>query len=129
MTNRMKQAAPLWPSWAGGLGIGLVLIVAVALVQPIGVSTQYVVLDGVALHRVLPNVANRSPYLTEAAQGWTLVFAFVFPHLKTFLVALDQYAPVTLQGWLGVPGPVVAVPFSLLCLWAARKLPETRGSR
>ena len=40
--------------WAGGIGIGLVLIIAVALVQPIGVSTQYVVLDGVLLHSCAP---------------------------------------------------------------------------
>ena len=49
-----------------------VLIVAVGLVQPIGVSTQYVVLDGVLLHNVLPDVASRSPYLAKTAQEWTL---------------------------------------------------------
>lgn len=71
---------PLLPWWAGGVGIGLVLIIAVALVQPIGVSTQYVVFDGVLLHGLLPSVAERSAYLAEAAEGWTLAtyeFAFV----------------------------------------------------
>ncbi len=68
MTKSAKQAAPLWPWWAGGLGVGLVLIVAVALVQPIGVSTQYVVLDGVVLHRMLPDVANQSPYLADTVR-------------------------------------------------------------
>ena len=76
MTNRVKQAAPLRPWWAGGLGSSLVLIVAVALVQPIGVSTQYVVLDGVSLHRVLPDVANQSLYLADTAQGWTAMKRF-----------------------------------------------------
>ena len=56
---------PVIPWWAGGMGIGLVLIVAVALVQPIGVSTQYVVFDGVLLHRVLPDVATQTPYLQD----------------------------------------------------------------
>ena len=65
--------------WAGGIGIGLVLIVAVALVQPIGVSAQYVVLDGVLLHAVLPDIASKSPYLAKTAQGWTLAtYEFFF---------------------------------------------------
>ena len=38
------------------MGIGLVLIVAVALVQPIRVSTQYMALDGVLSHTLLPDV-------------------------------------------------------------------------
>jgi uncharacterized protein len=70
---------PVFAWWAGGIGIGLVLIVAVGLVQPIGVSTQYVVLDGVLLHNVLPDVASRSPYLAKSAQGWTLAtYEFFF---------------------------------------------------
>ncbi|HSN04842.1 MAG TPA: YeeE/YedE thiosulfate transporter family protein [Nitrospira sp.] len=70
---------PILPWWAGGLGIGLVLIIAVALVQPIGVSTQYVVLDGVLLHQMLPEVANQSSYLSATAGGWTLAtYEFFF---------------------------------------------------
>jgi len=70
---------PVLSWWAGGIGIGLVLIVAVGLVQPIGVSTQYVVLDGVLLHNVLPDVASRSPYLAKTAQAWTLAtYEFFF---------------------------------------------------
>jgi uncharacterized membrane protein YedE/YeeE len=79
MTNGVKNAVPLWPWWAGGLGIGLVLIVAVALVQPIGTSMQYVVLDGVLLHWVLPEVAGQSTYLAETAKDWTLAtYEFFF---------------------------------------------------
>lgn len=67
------------PWWAGGLAIGLVLIVAVALVKPIGVSTQYVVLDGVILHQVLPAVAESTAYLAKAAKEWTLAtYEFLF---------------------------------------------------
>ena len=70
---------PVIPWWAGGMGIGLVLFVAVALVQPIGVSTQYVVFDGVLLHRALPDVATQTPYLQDAADEWTLAtYEFLF---------------------------------------------------
>jgi hypothetical protein len=61
---------PILPWWAGGLAIGLVLLVAVASVQPIGVSTQYVVLDGMLLHHVLPDVADQSAYLVKTGEGW-----------------------------------------------------------
>lgn len=81
MTSDAGHAIPMIPWWAGGIGIGLVLIVAVAFVQPIGVSAQYVALDGVLLHHVLPDVAAKSPYLVKTAQAWTLAtyeFFFVF---------------------------------------------------
>lgn len=83
---------PVLPWWAGGLGIGLVLIVAVGLVQPIGVSTQYVALDGVLLYRVLPEVAAQTPYLQETTGEWTLAtYEFLFVAgipLGAFLSAL-----------------------------------------
>ena len=74
-----KDTNPVLGWWAGGVAIGVVLILAVALVQPIGVSTQYVVLNGVLLHHVLPDVASRSPYLAKTTQGWTLAtYEFFF---------------------------------------------------
>ena len=79
MTGSARQVVPVMPWWAGGLGIGLILIVAVSLVEPIGVSTQYVVAVGVLLHRLIPTVANQSPYLVETAQEWTaLTYEFMF---------------------------------------------------
>lgn len=79
MIDEEELAVPAIPWWAGGLGIGLVLIVAVALVQPIGVSTQYVVLDGVLLHHLLPDIAAQSPYLVDLAGNWTLAtYEFFF---------------------------------------------------
>lgn len=85
------MSAPLsW--WAGGIAIGLILTIAVGLVEPIGVSTQYVVLDGVLLHAVAPDIAAQSPYLTETAKGWALAtyeFFFVLGiPLGAFLAAL-----------------------------------------
>jgi uncharacterized membrane protein YedE/YeeE len=74
-----KDVSPVLVWWAGGAAIGVVLILAVALVQPIGVSTQYVVLDGVLLHYVFPEAASASPYLAKTAQGWTLAtYEFFF---------------------------------------------------
>jgi uncharacterized protein len=79
MANDGTQVKPLLPWWAGGLGIGLLLIIAVGLAEPIGVSTQYVVLDGVLLHEVFPDLASRSAYLKESAAGWTLAtYEFFF---------------------------------------------------
>lgn len=79
MSDNSRHIVPIIPWWAGGVGIGVVLILAVALVQPIGVSTQYVVLDGVLLHEVLPDVASQSAYLAETAEGWTLAtYEFFF---------------------------------------------------
>ncbi|MBI3355901.1 MAG: YeeE/YedE family protein [Nitrospirae bacterium] len=79
MTNDDDCVIPIMPWWASGLAIGLVLILAVALVQPIGFSTQYVVLDGVLLHKVLPDVDNQSSYLAATAGGWTLAtYEFFF---------------------------------------------------
>lgn len=79
MTNDATQTVPVISWRAGGLGIGVVLVLAVALAQPIGVSTQYVVLDGVLLHEILPDVAARSPYLADTAVGWTLLsYEFFF---------------------------------------------------
>ncbi len=79
MTNHEKARVPILPWWAGGLGIGIVLLIAVALVQPIGVSTQYVVLDGMLLHALSPDLAGDSPYLKEASKGWTLAtYEFFF---------------------------------------------------
>ena len=49
----------------GGLALGLVFFLAVLLVKPIGVSTQFVILDGIAWDTVNPAV------VTETAEGYT----------------------------------------------------------
>lgn len=69
-------------SWkVTGLLIGLVLIVATAMVKPLGVSTQYVVTDAIVLHSTAPAVAESNEYLNKYGEkqdwgigyGWMLV--------------------------------------------------------
>jgi len=103
---------PVMPWWAGGLAIGAILTVATGLVQPIGVSTQYVVFDGVWLHAVAPDLAARSPYLAQTAEGWTLAtyeFFFVLGiPLGGFLAALatNRFSPrLVPREWAARFGP------------------------
>ena len=69
-------------SWkVSGLLLGLLLIVATALVKPLGVSTQYVVTDAIVLHIAAPNLAESNEYLSKYGEkqdwgigyGWMLV--------------------------------------------------------
>jgi hypothetical protein len=111
----MKAANIVEPvmSWrTGGIAIGAILTVATGLVQPIGVSTQYVVFDGVWLHAVAPELASASPYLAQAAEGWTLAtyeFFFVLGvPLGGFLAALatNRFSPrIVPREWSARFGP------------------------
>lgn len=69
-------------SWkATGLLVGLLLIVATAMVKPLGVSTQYAVTDATVLHSIAPAVAESNEYLSKYGEkldwgigyGWMLV--------------------------------------------------------
>ena len=73
-------------SWkVAGLLLGLLLIVATALVKPLGVSTQYVVTDALVLHKAAPNVAESNEYLSTYGEkedwgigyGWMVVFGML----------------------------------------------------
>ena len=44
----VKSKMMYWKPWKAGLALGGVFLLAVLLVTPIGVSTQFVVLNGVA---------------------------------------------------------------------------------
>lgn len=73
-------------SWkTAGILVGLLLILATALVKPLGVSTQYVVTDAVILHSAAPNAAESNQYLSKYGEksdwgigyGWMLVVGMV----------------------------------------------------
>ena len=69
-------------SWkVAGIALGLLLTLATALVKPLGVSTQYVVTDAIAIHQIAPEYAESNAYLSKYGEktdwgvgyGWMLV--------------------------------------------------------
>ncbi len=73
-------------SWkAAGISLGLLLVLATALVKPLGVSTQFVVTDAMVAHRVAPEFAEGVDYLAKYGEpqswgigyGWMLVFGMI----------------------------------------------------
>lgn len=56
---------------AGGLLLGLVFFLAVLLVKPIGVSTQFVILDGIVADAVNPSL------VTQTDEGYTSTNAYL----------------------------------------------------
>ena len=75
-----QQAIISWK--AAGFALGLLLIVATYLVQPLGVSTQFVVTDAIVTHALAPEAAASNAYLAKYGEksdwgigyGWMLVF-------------------------------------------------------
>lgn len=55
----------------GGLLLGLVFFAAVLLVKPIGVSTQFVILDGIIADTVNPD------FITQTDEGYTSTNAYM----------------------------------------------------
>ncbi|WP_172299816.1 YeeE/YedE thiosulfate transporter family protein [Pseudoruegeria sp. HB172150] len=94
----------------GGLLLGLVFFLAVALVKPIGVSTQFVILDGVAWNAVDSSV------VTQTEEGYTSTNAYLdkssgkyakavanplnYSFLFVLAMALGGFASVMLRGGL-----------------------------
>jgi uncharacterized membrane protein YedE/YeeE len=73
-------------SWkAAGIALGLLLTLATYLVQPLGVSTQFVVTDAVVTHKVAPEFAEHNRYMAKYGEksewkvgyGWMLVFGML----------------------------------------------------
>lgn len=89
-------------SWkVAGVALGLLLTLATALVQPLGVSTQFVVTDAVVAHKVAPSFAEHNSYLAKYGEkeswgvgyGWMLVFGmFVGGGITALLLRKRQPA-------------------------------------
>jgi uncharacterized membrane protein YedE/YeeE len=59
-------------SWkTGGILLGAVFLAAVLLVKPIGVSTQFVILDGIVADAINPD------FITETEEGYTSTNAYM----------------------------------------------------
>lgn len=76
------QDSPVLSWKVAGLLLGLLVVLATALVKPFGVSTQYVVTDAIILHNTVPVAAESNEYLNKYGEksdwgigyGWMLVF-------------------------------------------------------
>lgn len=64
MEENKVSKAPL-PWWAAGLALGLIQILAVFVKGPLGVSTQFVILDSMAIHKTAPEYAQNHPLLSQ----------------------------------------------------------------
>lgn len=60
-----------WDWKIGGVLLGLVFFAAVLLVKPIGVSTQFVILDGIVADLVSPD------FITQSEDGYTSTNAYM----------------------------------------------------
>jgi hypothetical protein len=67
MKNLIKQKQ--WNWFTSGIMLGLIFIIAVAFVKPIGVSTQFVIFDGLVLNSVqelvVEDPASKSGYSSD----------------------------------------------------------------
>lgn len=60
MSNLSVQSPPLsW--WSAGILLGLLLVLAVGLTEPLAISNEFVVVDAKALKRLAPEYAETHP--------------------------------------------------------------------
>lgn len=63
-----------WSWFQAGLGLAAAFLLAVLLVKPIGVSTQFVILDGMIASRIQPDLVQKDP---ESKTGYTSSNAYL----------------------------------------------------
>jgi uncharacterized membrane protein YedE/YeeE len=93
MEESNSRTHPL-PWWAAGILLGLVQVLAIALVKPMGVSKQFVVADAKVLNRVAPEYSENHPLLSNEqykkfGYGWWFNIGIV---LGALLAALHLRA-------------------------------------
>lgn len=98
MTDSSRQVALL--SWkSGGVLLGLVFFAAVLLVKPIGVSTQFVIADGILWDAIDPNVVvtsegakhgytSTNPYLAKGGGKYANAVANPINYGFVFVIAM-----------------------------------------
>jgi hypothetical protein len=102
-SSRVRKAPLAW--WIGGILLGLTQILAVAVKKPLGVSTQFVVVDSVALHRAAPDYAKDHPLIDgkkykSFGYGWWLDVGLVAGALLAAVVTL-RWRPRFLVAFFG----------------------------
>jgi|GEM_PF-684767 len=70
MEELTVRKAPL-PWWLGGLLLGLTQVLAIAVSRPLGVSTQFVVVDSLALRQAAPAYAKAHPLIGDKVDAKT----------------------------------------------------------
>jgi len=63
--NELNSRTPPLPWWAAGILLGLVQVLAIALVKPMGVSKPFVVADAKVLERIAPEYSENHPLLSD----------------------------------------------------------------
>ncbi len=103
----------------GGLALGLVFFAAVLLVKPIGVSTQFVILDGILWNAVNPEVVTQTTdgaytstnaYLAKS--GGKYAKSIANPLNYSFVFVLAMMLGAFASSWLrnGVPASEKLMP-------------------
>ena len=63
-----------WRWFTGGIALGMVFLLAVLLAKPIGVSTQYVILDGIVWNTLSDDLITKNP---SAKSGYASTNAYL----------------------------------------------------
>lgn len=103
MTELSVGKQPL-PWWAAGILLGLVQILAIGLVAPLGVSTQFVVLDAKLVKQVAPEYTQNHPLINNKKYqtldyGWWLDVGLVIGALITATLLKRFKFQITTVWW------------------------------
>ncbi len=111
-----------WNWLVSGMALGIVFVLAIALVKPVGVSTQFVVLDGIVWNAVSDEVVEVNPdsksgysssnaylnksggkYAEKIANPWNYSFIFVLAMALGGFIARRLQSPKTNKDDLTTP--------------------------
>jgi uncharacterized membrane protein YedE/YeeE len=105
-----KPKEPILPWWAAGMLLGLVMTLAVALKKPLGVSTQFVVANGVVLKEVAPEYVDDHPMLQKSkyhtlGYGWWFDIGLLVAAAGTAIL-VGKWRPRATCDWASANGSV-----------------------
>jgi hypothetical protein len=111
MHERIVPKSPL-PWWAAGLMLGMVQILAIGLKKPLGVSTQFVVVEGIGLHKLSSDYSQNHGVLKNAkyqhlGYGWWLDVGLVAGAFLAALLAGRWRLRKTTIWWQASRGPSI----------------------
>jgi hypothetical protein len=98
MDERLKVPRAPLPWLVGGLALALVQMLAFAVNKPLGVSTQFAVLNGVVLHEAAPEYAAENTYIGGGSTKKYSTFGYGW-WLDVGLVAGALVAAVAVRRW------------------------------